>query len=180
VNDVNESTRATIEVRVDDLAFVTAGAVVRPTTSDLGAPTALLRRLELAAGEALAHQLRGQEALPVGSAVVTGAGELSSELLIHAVVSSQTESVSVGSVRRALTSALQRAADWGVESLAIAPFGLGAGNLDPDESAAVTAEVLTRQLREPRHPAHIVIVAENEAEADAFRARLAPHLREAS
>lgn len=168
-----------ILVCVDDLAFVEAGAIVRPVTATLRAPTALLRRLEAAAGEDLARQLDRQDALPVGSAIVTGAGELPAELLIHAVVSSETEAVSAASVRRALTSALQRAVDWGVTSLAIAPFGLGAGNLDPDASAALTADVLARQLRESRLPDTVTIVAENEVEADAFRAQLAPLMRDA-
>ncbi|HKH92018.1 MAG TPA: hypothetical protein VKA54_09445, partial [Gemmatimonadaceae bacterium] len=77
-----------IEVRVEDLAFYSGDAIVRPTTATLGATTPLLRRLELAAGTALLAQLARAEPLAVGSAVVTGAGELPVDLLVHAVVSS--------------------------------------------------------------------------------------------
>jgi O-acetyl-ADP-ribose deacetylase (regulator of RNase III) len=155
-----------IEVRVDDLAFYDGEAIVRPVTADLGATTPLLRRLEAAAGDGLQGQLRKQEMLPVGSAVVSSAGALAVELMVHAVVSSDEEPVSVHTVRRALTSALQRTVDWQIGAVAIAPFGLGAGNLAIEESAAVLAEVLAEHVeRGTRFPAVITVVAETDEEA---------------
>ena len=161
-----------IVVRTDDLAFVAAGAIARPVNADLRATTPLMRRLELAGGEALDRQLHPNEPLEVGSAVVTGGGALAAELLIHAVVSSQSDPVSRASVRRATLSAMQRAADWRIDDLAIAPFGLGAGNLDVEECAEVMIDVLTRHLASARHPATVTIVVETEAEAEAFRRRV--------
>jgi len=63
-----------IEVRTDDLAFVTADAIARPVDAELRATTPLMRRLELAGGEKLTRHLRVNEPLAVGSAVVTSAG----------------------------------------------------------------------------------------------------------
>ena len=162
-----------IAVRADDLAFVVADAVARPVSADLRATTPLMRRLEQAGGDGLARQLQVNEPLEVGSAVVTGAGALAAELLIHAVVSSETEAVSRTSVRRATLSAMQRAADWRLAHVAMAPFGLGAGNLDAEESAEVMVEVLARHLSAATYPATVTIVVENEDEADAFARRIA-------
>ncbi|MDQ6828155.1 MAG: hypothetical protein M3081_04755, partial [Gemmatimonadota bacterium] len=110
-------------------------------------------------------------------AVVTGAGELSVELLVCAVIRSADEPVSSAGVRRALTSALQRAADWQISELAVVPFGLGAGNLDLEESAAITADVLTRHLAGARYPKHVTVIVESDREAEEFSSRLgtAPH-----
>jgi O-acetyl-ADP-ribose deacetylase (regulator of RNase III) len=155
-----------IEVRVDDLAFYDGEAIVRPVNADLAATTSLLRRLEVAAGEGLQHQLRKQETLPVGSAVVSGAGALAVELMVHAVVSSDVEPVSVHTVRRALTSALQRTVDWEIGAVAIPPFGLGPGNLAIEDSADVLAEVLADHVgRGVRFPEAITVVAETDDEA---------------
>ncbi len=155
-----------IEVRVDDLAFYEGEAIVRPVNADLGATTPLLRRLEVAAGDGLRDQLRMQDELAVGSAVVSGAGALAVELLVHAVVSSDDEPVTVHSVRRALTSALQRTVDWQITAVAIVPFGLGAGNLAIEDSAAVLAEVLAEHVgRGARFPETITVVAETDQEA---------------
>ena len=155
-----------IEVRVDDLAFYDGEAIVRPVTADLGATTPLMRRLESAAGDGLQAQLRTEEALPVGSAVVSAAGALGVELMVHAVVSSEDEPVSIRTVRRALTSALQRTVDWQIGAVAIAPFGLGAGNLAIEDSAAILAEVLAEHMsRGARFPEVITVVAETNEEA---------------
>lgn len=153
-----------IELRIDDLAFYSGEAIVRPVNADLGATTPLLRRLEIAAGEALQKQLKVNEPLPVGAAVVTGAGALGASLMVHAVITSRDERVSRDTVRRAMTSAMQRVESWQIRSIGVAPFGLGAGNLDIDESADVMLEVFRAHLGRSRFPESVTIVAENEDE----------------
>ena len=157
-----------IEVRTDDLAFTQADAIARPVDAELRATTPLMRRLEMAGGDALLKHLRVNEPLAVGSAVVTPAGGLGIELLIHGVVSSDTEPVSRASVRQAVSSALQRAADWGIEHLAITPFGIVVGNLDIEDSADVIAEALRRHRQIAKHPSRITIVVETEFEREVF------------
>ena len=164
-----------IEVRVEDLAFFEGNAIIRPSTATLDATTPLLRRLELAGGTALMKQLRVTEPLPVGAAVVTAAGDLPVELLVHAVVSSPTERVTRDGVRRALRSALQRAREWQLARVAVPPPGLGAGNLSLEESADILGDELRRHQAE--FPRHIMVVAENDDEAQALNIALAPILR---
>ena len=165
-----------IEVRVEDLAFYSGDAIVRPTTATLGATTPLLRRLELAAGTALLEQLARAEPLAVGSAVVTGGGDLSVDLLVHAVVSSATERVSREGVRRALRSALERVLAWQIAEVAIPPFGLGAGNLDIDESAQLMADELARHIDTSAYPTRVTLVAETPDEALALESAVARSL----
>lgn len=157
-----------IEVRVDDLAFYDGEAIVRPVNADLGATTPLLRRLEVAAGNGLSSQLRTTEPLPVGAAVVTSAGALPVSLMVHAVVASREEPVSPTGVRRAFTSALQRVESWQIGEIAIAPFGLGAGNLEIEESAEIMVDVLTSHLKHARFPSRITLFAESSDEEHAL------------
>jgi O-acetyl-ADP-ribose deacetylase (regulator of RNase III) len=161
-----------IDVRVEDLAFYSGNAIIIPSTATLGAPTPLLRRLELAGGATLLGQLRVAEPLPVGSAVVTGAGDLSVELLVHAIVTSSTERVTRDGVRRAFRSALERAAAWQLADVAIAPLGLGAGNLDLEVTAELMAEELLRHQRGAPFPERITLVAETPDEAAALEAAM--------
>ena len=161
-----------IDVRVEDLAFATADAIAWPVTDELRATTPLLRRLETAGGARLRQQLTSHDALPVGSAVVTGAGDLSVEFLVSAVISSATEPVSEGGVRRALLSALQRAGDWQIEHLACAPFGLGAGNLDLEDSAELMAAVIAPHVARARFPSRITVIVESPMEQEVFSAAL--------
>ena len=161
-----------IDVRVDDLAFYEGEAIARPVNAMLGATTPVMRKLERAAGASFVEKARLTEPLPVGAAVVTNAGELQVELLIHGVVSSDEEPVTRATVRLALLSALQRAVAFQIRDLAVAPFGLGAGNLDIEDSADVMIEVLAEHMRRSPYPSNVIIVAENELEAQVVRSRL--------
>ena len=161
-----------IDVRIDDLAFYEGEAIVRPVNSLLGATTPVMRRLEVAAGPAFTDKVRVSQPMPVGSAVVTAAGDLGAELLIHGVVSSDEEPVSRASVRLALVSALQRTVAFQIREIAIAPFGLGAGNLDIEDSADVMVSVLTEHMKRSVYPASVIIIAETSLEAQVIRARV--------
>ena len=161
-----------IEIRIDDLAFFEGEAIARPVNAMLGATTPIMRKLERAAGATFADTIRPREPLPVGAATVTNAGELSVELMIHGVVSSDDEPVTRDTVRLALMSAMQRAVAFQIREVAIAPFGLGAGNLDIEDSAEVMMEVLNAHLRSASYPARIVIFAETEFEEQMLRAQL--------
>jgi O-acetyl-ADP-ribose deacetylase (regulator of RNase III) len=162
-----------IRVCIDDLAFFDGEAIVRPVNEDLGATTPLLRRLELAAGASLQDQIRLQEPLPVGAAVVTPAGDLSVELLVHAVIMSRTERVTTDTVRRALTSALQRVESWQIRNVAMPLFGIGAGHLEIDESANVMLSVIQQHLAGSRFPEDVTFVAETPDEERAFTTAVA-------
>ena len=161
-----------IDVRVDDLAFFEGEAIARPVNAMLCATTPVMRKLERAAGAAFSDQSRPREPLPVGAAVVTRAGELSVQWVIHGVVSSDDEPVTRATVRSALSSALHRANAFQIASLAIAPFGLGAGNLDIEDSAEVMMDVLVEHMKKSRYPSSVVIFAETELEEHVLRARL--------
>jgi O-acetyl-ADP-ribose deacetylase (regulator of RNase III) len=161
-----------IDVRVDDLAFYEGEAIARPVNAMLGATTPVMRKLERAAGASFVEKARLSEPLPVGAAVVTNAGDLPVELLIHGVVSSDDEPASRATVRLALMSALQRAVAFQIRELAIAPFGLGAGNLDIEDSADVMAEVLTDHMKRSSYPSTVLVIAETELEEQVLRARL--------
>lgn len=133
-------TLPTIEVVVDDLAFVAADAVVRPADEHLDPVTPSIVRLDQLAGARFQSQRRVQTALAVGSAVVTGAGDLAAPFVLHAVIQGHEEPPTATTVRRALLSAWQQAAEWGLDSLATAPLGTGAGQLSLEDAAVLLAE----------------------------------------
>jgi O-acetyl-ADP-ribose deacetylase (regulator of RNase III) len=161
-----------IRVVVDDLAFVEADAVVRPTTATLDPLSPSLKRLEQVGGPAFLSQLVVQDELAVGSAVVTGAGELCSDFVVHAVISSAVEPVTPGHVRQALISALQRAGDWQLQRLAVPPIGTGAGNLDLEDAARIMVDVLGQAMATAEFPQEVCIVVDREEDRAVFEAYL--------
>ena len=148
-----------IRVVVDDLAFVEADAIVRPATSLLEPTQSALARLDELAGSAFAFRLR--EELAVGAAVVTAGGDLTAELVIHAIIRSATEPVSAETVRRALVSALHRAEAWELAHVAVPPLGTGAGQLGLEEAAGAMAHAF-QACDGRRWPEQVTIVTETE------------------
>lgn len=161
-----------IDVRVQDLAAYIGEALARPVTTQLAPPTERLHRLENAAGTTLAAQLQLQEPLMVGSAFVSGPGELPVGLLVHAVVQEDGGEVTLKGVRRATLSALHRADAWGIDHLAMPPFGLGPGNLDLEVCADAMLDEITTFMDTGRRPRSVTILAENAEEAEAFVSRI--------
>lgn len=140
------------------------GAVVSP------AGRALLGRL----GEA-AHLLELDDA-PLGSAWISPAGPLAASFLIHLVVQGTDEPVSEESVRASLTNGLRRAAAFGIESVALPPLGVGAGNLDHERAARIVVETLAAHLEQGRPPSVFEVVVASEYEEDVFRRAAARYL----
>lgn len=146
----------------DALAFVPGDGVVRPATSTLEPASSAVRHLEQVGGAAFWKQLRVQKELDVGAAVVTAAGELEAEFVIHAVVRSDTEDVSSAGVRRSMRSVLQRAADWELARVSTPVLGTGPGNLSLEDAARIMVDVLASELRVATYPKDVCIVVESD------------------
>jgi O-acetyl-ADP-ribose deacetylase (regulator of RNase III) len=158
-----------IEVVQGDIANLRASGVLRPVSAEWDPVSAGARRIEIAAGPQLLEQCEKLGDLPVGSAVLTSAGGLPADFVVHAIVRSVEEQVSESTIHRALQNALRRCVEWGIETLAVPPLGTGAGNLDAEDSASVMVPVLLEHMKDADFPAHVSIVVESEYEYDVFR-----------
>jgi O-acetyl-ADP-ribose deacetylase (regulator of RNase III) len=129
-----------IEVVVDDLAFVRADAVVREADELLEPVTPAMAALDRHAGERFAALRRVSSPLVAGAAVVTGGGDLAAPLVLHVVIRDRAEGTGRDVVRRALVSAWQRAADWGLGTVAAPLVGAGVGQLAAEEAAELLVD----------------------------------------
>ena len=162
-----------IRVVVDDLASLAADALVRPATTSLDPTAAALRRIEIMGGAEFESRRRLTRELAVGAAVVTAAGGgLAPEFVIHAVIRSETEPVTRGSVARAWLSALHQAQEWEFAHLSVPPLGTGAGNLTLEDAAEVMTTVLHAHLGTAGFPADVSFVVETPEEREVFEAAL--------
>lgn len=155
-----------IEVVVDDLAFVRADAVVRPADERLEPVQGAAARLDSQAGPRFAELRKVQNPLIVGAAVVTGGGDLTAPLVLHTVIQSHDSNVSADSVRRALTSAWQRAAQFQLMSIAMPLVGAGAGQLAVEEAARILLDTWNDPTRRPEFPAALTVVVERERDRE--------------
>jgi len=147
-----------IQVVVDDLAFVTADAVVRPADEVLNPVSPETIRLDRQAGERFDALRRVTTPLDAGAAVVTGGGDLAAPFVLHLVIRDSSHRTDRDIVRRALISAWQRAADWGLDSIAAPLIGAGAGQLTLEDAARLMVETFEAH----RGGAELRIVLERE------------------
>ena len=147
-----------IQVVVDDLAFVTADAVVRPADEVLNPVSPETSRLDRQAGERFSALRRVTTPLDAGAAVVTGGGDLAAPFVLHLVIRDSSHRTDRDIVRRALISAWQRAADWGLGLIAAPLVGAGAGQLSLEDAARLMVETFEAH----RGAAELRIVLERE------------------
>lgn len=153
-----------IRVRRDELHAATAEAILRPLSAE-GAPvTSSGRKLDARAGPVMEARLQEIGELPVGGAVITPAGNLSASFVIHVVVQSIHEPMTVSTVSRALLNGLRRATEWEVESVALPPLGIGPGTMDPEDAARNLLQVLREHLEGSTNPRDLTIVVESDFE----------------
>jgi O-acetyl-ADP-ribose deacetylase (regulator of RNase III) len=157
-----------IHVVLGDMVTLEVHGVVRPVRSDLAPVDAASRALIAAAGLELEERLERVGMLPVGGAVLTPAGQLAADYLIHVVVMSEEEPQTSLSIQRALRNGLRRASDWGLESLAVPALGLGAGSMEPEGPARTLVDVLFNHLDEGVPPQELSIVVDSEYESELF------------
>ncbi len=155
-----------IHVVVDDLAFVEADAVLRPADASLGPLSPAMTRLDRQAGARFLEARQVTQPLAAGSAVVTPAGDLPAEFVVHVVLQDADTPASATTVRRALASAWEQAARWGLEEVATPLVGAGPGQLALEEAAALLVE----SLPAAGAPGRLRIVCEHATEQAAVEA----------
>lgn len=162
-----------IDVRVGELATAVAAALVRPVATDFSPVTATMQRFDAAAGAAVAEQCARLGEIPLGSAVITAAGDLAADFIVHVAVRSPAENPSAAVVGQGLLNALRRLDDWEIDRVAVAPLGTGAGNLDAEESAAVMVPLLAEHQREAGRPTTLTIVVDDSYQEGVYLAAVA-------
>jgi O-acetyl-ADP-ribose deacetylase (regulator of RNase III) len=146
-------------------------ALVRPANTRLEPLLPALRQLDRAAGPKFLEQIRVNRELGVGAAVVTGAGDLPAEFVIHLILGSAPDTVTTDSVRRAAEAAMFQCGQWQLSTLA-SPIP-AVGNLAPEAAADALVQVAQAHMRKASHPSTLLLVTTTAAEAESLNARIA-------
>jgi O-acetyl-ADP-ribose deacetylase (regulator of RNase III) len=156
-----------------DICDLEVDAIVNPANVTLWMSTGVAGAIKRRGGDAIEFAAVRQAPVALGDAIVTEGGELAARWVIHAVTLDQHRRTSAATLERAVRSAMTRARELGVETLAIPALGTGVGGFPLDDAARIT--VATVRAEAPRLPQlRIVTFALRGAAAyEAFRAVLA-------
>lgn len=86
-------------------------------------------------GQEIEDEAMRQGPIPVGEAIVTGAGSLPARFVIHAIVMGQDLATDAGKIAAATRSSLRRAEELKLKSIAFPALGTGVGGLPYREAA---------------------------------------------
>ncbi len=106
-------------------------------------------------GDAIEFAAVRQGPLELGQAVVTPAGSLAARIIIHAVSLDRDRRTSAVAIEGAVRSAMARAREQAVTSIAFPALGTGVGGYPLDEAAQITLATVHDEL--PRSPSIEVV-----------------------
>ncbi len=127
-----------------DITQADADAIVNSANNDLvlgGGVSGAIRRV---AGTAVQDECAKIGTIPLGTAVVTGGGQLKAQWIIHAAVNPLGLWSDPKSVRNATRAALRKAEEKQVKRLAFPAIGTGAGALPVERCADILIDEVLR------------------------------------
>ncbi len=163
---------ARIELWNGDICDLEVDAIVNPANPSLWMSTGVGGALKRAGGDEIEFAAVRQGPVQVGDAVVTHGGTLAAPLVIHAVSLDRDRRTSAIAIERAVRSAMARAREHGVESIAFPALGTGVGGFPLEEAALVTVATVRDELGMPGSVDHVVFALRGAAAYHAFDAAL--------
>jgi O-acetyl-ADP-ribose deacetylase (regulator of RNase III) len=100
-------------------------------------------------GKVVQDQLKAVGTLPTGEATVTTAGDMKAKFIIHVNGPKFHEPDTRGKLTRAVESALKRADEKGLATVAFPPIGTGLYQVSLDLCASVLVETVRKHLEGP-------------------------------
>lgn len=162
----------TIEVIRGDISGLEVDALVNAANNHLWMGSGVAGALKRAGGESIEAEAIGRGPIPVGEAVVTGAGRLRARHVIHAAVMGQDLTTDGGKVAAATASSLSLADELGVISIAFPALGTGVGGFPMADCARIMIDVVIRHTTAPTVIERIVFVLFDDTAYRVFREEL--------
>jgi O-acetyl-ADP-ribose deacetylase (regulator of RNase III) len=135
-----------IELWNGDICDLEVDAIVNAANLSLWMSTGVAGEIKRAGGDAIEFAAVRQAPVPLGEAVVTPAGRLAARIVIHAVSLDRDRRTSAEVIDRAVRSAMARARELRVQSIAFPAMGTGVGGFPIDEAAQVTVRAVRDEL----------------------------------
>jgi len=161
-----------IEVYQGDITQLELDALVNAANNHLWMGGGVAGALKRAGGKEIEAEAVRKGPIPVGEAVVTGAGRLKARYIIHAAVMGQDLKTDAEKVRQATKNSLLRADEIGIKSLAFPALGTGVGGFPLDECAIIMIGEVRQHLVQKTALERVVFALYNEPAYQAFRQEL--------
>lgn len=164
---------ATIQLWHGDICDLEVDAMVNAASASLWMSTGVGGAIKHRGGDAIEYEAVRQGPAEVGSAVVTGGGQLACRYVIHAVSLGADRRTSAEAIAAATRSALRAADELSCESVAFPALGTGVGGFPLDEGARIVIESCRAELPSCQSVTTVIFALKGAATYHAFQVALA-------
>ncbi len=147
---VSQGTRinqSVIQLIKDDITDLDVDAFVFYAQSDLALGSGFGTAISVRGGPTIQQELEDMAPVAAGEAVVSGAGNLKANHIIHAVGPKFREEDTESKLRTTVLNSLRRAEEKAVETLAFPAMGAGFYGIPPELCAKVMLDAITKHLQ---------------------------------
>jgi O-acetyl-ADP-ribose deacetylase len=159
---------ARIELWNGDICDLEVDAIVNPANLSLWMATGVGGAIKRAGGDAIEFAAVRQAPVPLGGAVVTTAGTLAANAVIHAVSLDRDRRTSGPVIEAAVRSAMGQAREIGATSIAFPALGTGVGGFPLEEAARITVQTVRDELGHSPTIDHVIFALRGAAAYEAF------------
>lgn len=157
-----------VEVVRGDICERSVDAIVNAANNHLWMGGGVAGAIKRRGGEEIEREAMAQGPIRVGEAVVTRAGALPAKRVIHAAVMGQDLSTNAEYLRRATVSALERAKELRLRSIAFPALGTGVGGFPMEECARIMLGAVAAHARRETTLTKVEFVLFDQRGYDAF------------
>lgn len=161
-----------LEIVDGDITAVEVDAIVNAANEDLALGGGVAGAIRRAGGPSIQEECDRIGHTPVGTAVMTGAGNLPAKQVIHAVGPRMGEGDEDRKLSSAVRSALALADRYGLRSIALPAISTGTFGFPMDRAARITLTEVHRYLQGGTKIERVVIVLHGEDAFQTFRREL--------
>ena len=164
---------ARIELWNGDICDLEVDAIVSPASTSLWMSTGVAAELKRTGGDSIEFAALRFAPVTMGEAVVTPAGRLAARFVIHAVSLERDRRTSGPAIDRAARSAMTRARELGIASIAFPALGTGIGGFPIEQAASIAVEAVRDELATPSSIEHVIFAIRGAAAYESFAHALA-------
>jgi len=161
-----------LELLEGDITELNIDAVVNPANDKLKLGSGVAGAILEKGGASIQKECDRIGGTAVGTAVITGAGELNAKHVIHAVGPKMGEGDEDRKLSSAVRSALALADRHGLKSIAVPAISTGASGFPTDRCARITLTEIHRYLQGGTKLDRVVVVLLGEGDFNTFRQEL--------
>ncbi len=156
-----------------DITQLETDAIVNAANNALWMGAGVAGAIKRRGGDEIEREAVSKGPIPVGEALVTGAGRLKAKYVIHAAAMGQDLVTDATKIRNATMNSLLRAEELGIKSMAFPALGTGVGGFSYEEAAEIMIRTVREHLAGETCLEEVVFALYGEAAYQAFEEELA-------